>query len=144
MGSTLVGVLVAGNTLSWISVGDSPLYLDTDGRLERVNADHSMAPQLDALARSGAISAREAANHPSRHSLGEAVMGQPLSLIDEGSRALPAAGRLLVCSDGVQTLEDADIAAWASGSVERLIGAVLSVRDPHQDNVTVIKLERSR
>jgi protein phosphatase len=144
MGATLVGVLVKDGMLRWISVGDSPLYLVSGARIERVNADHSMAPQLDALVARGVISKRDAAVHPGRHTLREAVMGQPLTLIDQGSRALPAGARLLVCSDGVQTLPDTDIAAWAAGSAEGLVGAVLAAREPHQDNVTVIKLERSK
>lgn len=144
MGATLVGVLVKGDVLHWISVGDSPLYLVSGGGIERVNADHSMAPQLDALVARGVISEREAAVHPARHTLREAVMGQPLTLIDEGRRSLPAGACLLLCSDGVETLADSDIAAWAARPAEKLVGAVLGARDPHQDNVTVIKLERSK
>src|SRR6185369_3080690 len=123
MGATLVGVLVKDGMLQWISVGDSPLYLVSGAGIERVNADHSMAPQLDSLVARGAISARDAAVHPARHTLREAVMGQPLTLIDQGRRALPAGARLLICSDGIQTLADTDIATWAAGSAERLVGA---------------------
>jgi protein phosphatase len=144
MGATLVGVLVKGDLLRWISVGDSPLYLVSGTAIERVNADHSMAPQLDALVARGVISEREAAAHPARHTLREAVMGQPLTLIDEGRRSLPAGACLVLCSDGVETLANSDIAAWAAKSAEKLVGAVLAARDPHQDNVTVIKLERSK
>jgi protein phosphatase len=143
MGATLVGVLVKAETLHWISVGDSPLYMVSGSGIERVNADHSMAPQLDALVARGMMSARDAAAHPSRHTLREAVMGQRLTLIDQGRKSLPPGARLLVCSDGVQSLTDSDIAAWSARSAEQLVGAVLSMRDPHQDNVTVIKLERS-
>jgi len=49
MGSTLVAVIVAGDDVRWISVGDSPFYMVSGGKLERLNADHSMAPQIDAL-----------------------------------------------------------------------------------------------
>ena len=142
MGSTLVIVLVAGDEARWISVGDSPLYLVVDGAIERLNADHSMAPQIDALVARGLLRARQAANHPGRHTLREAVMGQPLTLIDEGSRRLAPGARLLLCSDGVQSLDDAGIAARAGGAVQALIEAVLALRAPHQDNVTVIRLER--
>jgi PPM family protein phosphatase len=69
-------------------------------------------------------------------------MGQPLSLIDEGTRRLPADARLLLCSDGVQSLGDADIASQSAKPVQVLISAVLAVGSPYQDNVTVIKLER--
>ena len=57
-------------------------------------------------------------------------------------RRLDAGARLLLCSDGVQSLDEASIAAGAGGAVRALIEAVLAVGEPHQDNVTVIKLER--
>ncbi|MFI5003093.1 MAG: PP2C family protein-serine/threonine phosphatase [Reyranellales bacterium] len=142
MGSTLVAAIVKDDEVRWISVGDSPFYLMTAGRLERLNADHSMAPQIDALAERGVITSEEAAGHPGRHTLREAVMGEPLTLIDEGSRRLGAAAKLLLCSDGVETLPHDRIAAAAAGPTARLIETVLAAAHPHQDNVTVIKLER--
>jgi serine/threonine protein phosphatase PrpC len=142
MGSTLVAVLVAGDEVRWISVGDSPFYMVSAGKLERLNADHSMAPQIDALVARGVITAEEGADHPGRHTLREAVMGQPLTLVDEGTRRLPSDARLLLCSDGVHSLSDADIASQSAKPVQALISAVLAVGSSHQDNVTVIKLER--
>jgi PPM family protein phosphatase len=142
MGSTVVAAIVEGEEVRWISVGDSPFYLLTGGSLERLNADHSMAPQIDELLARGVISAEEAANHPGRHTLREAVMGETLTLIDEGRRHLEPAARLLLCSDGVHSLSDAAIAAQATQPVRGLIAAVLAVGSPHQDNVTVVKLER--
>jgi len=142
MGSTLVGAVVTDDEVRWISVGDSPFYLATAGALERLNADHSMVPQIDALVERGIITAEDAARHPGRHTLREAVMGQPLTLIDEGRRALAAGDRLLVCSDGIETLDRAGIVRAAAGPVQALIDAVLAVGAPAQDNVTVIKLER--
>jgi serine/threonine protein phosphatase PrpC len=89
MGSTLVAAIVGGDEVRWISVGDSPFYMVSAGKLERLNADHSMAPQIDALVARGVITAEEGAEHPGRHTLREAVMGQPLALIDEGKRSCP-------------------------------------------------------
>jgi len=71
------------------------------------------------------------------------VVGQSLELIDEGTRRLPPNARLLLCSDGVLSLGDADIVSQSANPVSSLISAVLAVRNPHQDNVTVIKLERT-
>ena len=142
MGATLVAAVVGAAEIRWISVGDSPLFLVTGGRLERLNADHSMVPQIEALVARGIISAEEAAQHPGRHTLREAVMGQPLTLIDEGRRALGAGDQLLVCSDGILTLDEADVVRAANQPVQSLIDAVLAVREPRQDNVTVIKLEQ--
>jgi PPM family protein phosphatase len=142
MGATAVGALVKDDEVRWISVGDSPFYLAVDGKLQRLNADHSFAPQIDAMVERGMITAEEAANHPGRHTLREAVMGEPLTLIDEGSAKLPAGAALLLCSDGVESLPHDKIAAGARQSVGDLLAAVLAVGKPHQDNVTIIKMER--
>lgn len=144
MGSTLVAVLVKDNDLSWISVGDSPLYLLSQRGLARLNADHSMAPQIDKLVAQGVMTAEEAANHPGRHTLRDAVMGERLTLIDEGHCLLEAGDRVLLCSDGIHSLTDERIADIATGPLDRLIKAVLVMAKPHQDNVTVVKLERMK
>ena len=49
MGATLVAAQVRGDEVRWVSVGDSPFFMVSAGKLERLNADHSMAPQIDAL-----------------------------------------------------------------------------------------------
>ena len=144
MGATLVAAQVRGDEVRWISVGDSPFFLVSAGQLERLNADHSMAPQIDALVKRGVLTADEAEHHPGRHTLREAVMGQPLNLIDKGSRKLGPDVKLLLCSDGVQSLSEAQIAAGAVKAADGLIKAVLAAAKEHQDNVTVIKLERAR
>lgn len=144
MGATLVAATVRGDEVRWISVGDSPFYMVSAGVLERLNADHSMAPQIDALVKRGMLTAEEAEHHPGRHTLREAVMGQPLTLIDKGSRRLGPDVKLLLCSDGVQSLTDAQIAAGAIKPAGGLVEAVLAAKKDHQDNVTVIKLERAR
>ena len=142
MGSTVVAAIVSSDEVRWISVGDSPFFLASAGKLERLNADHSMAPQIDALLAKRMITAEEAANHPGRHTLREAVMGDPLTLIDQGSRRLGAGAVLLLCSDGVQSLPEDAIAAKAAQPVLQLIKQVLAADAPHQDNVTIVKLER--
>jgi serine/threonine protein phosphatase PrpC len=144
MGATLLAAQVRGDEVRWISVGDSPFFLVSAGRIERLNADHSMAPQIDEMARRGLLTEDEAHHHPARHTLREAVMGEPLTLIDKGSRRLGPDAKLLLCSDGVQTLSDQEIEASALKPVRGLIEAVLAARAEHQDNVTVVKLERQR
>jgi serine/threonine protein phosphatase PrpC len=125
-------------------VGDSPFFLVAAGQLERLNADHSMAPQIDALVKRGMLTAEEAEHHPGRHTLREAVMGEPLTLVDKGSRRLGPDAKLLLCSDGIQSLSEAEIAANAIKTATALIETVLTAAKEHQDNITVIKMERDR
>jgi serine/threonine protein phosphatase PrpC len=144
MGATLVAVQVRGDEVRWISVGDSPFFLVSDGRIERLNADHSMVPQIEEMVKRGLLTEEEGARHPARHTLREAVMGEPLSLIDKGSRRLGADAKLLLCSDGVQTLSEQQIEAVALKPARSLVEAVLAAASEHQDNVTIVKLERER
>lgn len=144
MGATLVAVQVSGDEVRWISVGDSPLFLVSAGHLERLNADHSMAPQIEEMVKRGMLTEEEAVHHPARHTLREAVMGDPLTLIDKGSRRLGPDAKLLLCSDGVQTLNERQIEAHAMKPPRGLIEAVLAAADAHQDNVTIVKLEREQ
>jgi protein phosphatase len=142
MGSTLLAARLKGDEIDWISVGDSPLYLVFANEVERLNADHSMAPQIDALVGRGVMTAEEAAAHPGRHTLREAVMGETLQLIDEGRRSLVPGSTVLLCSDGVESLPRERIAAAANLPVSGLVDAVLAMNRAHQDNVTIVKLDQ--
>ncbi len=148
MGSTLVAAVVSSEGLNWISVGDSPLWLFREGQLERLNADHSMAPVLADLVATGRMTAEEAARDPSRHSLRSAVMGDDIHLIDVSSQpvAVEQGNRLLLASDGLMTLSDQEIEAILKktqdapleDSAAALIQAVEDAEQPHQDNTTVL------
>ena len=148
MGSTLVAAVVSREGLNWISVGDSPLWLFREGQLERLNADHSMAPVLADLVATGRMTEEEAAQDPSRHSLRSAVMGDDIAMIDVSSQpvAVQQGDRLLLASDGLMTLSDREIAdilvqtqdAPLEDSVAALIQAVEAAKHPHQDNTTVL------
>ena len=148
MGSTLVAAVVSSEGLNWISVGDSPLWLFRDGQLERLNADHSMAPVLADLVATGRMTAEEADRDPRRHSLRSAVMGDDIHLVDVSSQpvAVKKGDRLLLASDGLMTLSDQEIAeilkktqgAPLEDSAEALIQAVEAAESPHQDNTTVL------
>ena len=148
MGSTVIAAVVSQHGLDWISVGDSPLWLFRDGKLRRLNADHSMAPVLANLVAVGRMTEEEAATDPKRHALRSAVMGDEIHMIDVSSQpvAIRKSDRLLLASDGLMTLEDEEIAgilqnmqdAPLSEVADALIHAVEEVGHPNQDNATVL------
>ena len=148
MGSTVVAAVVSQHGLDWISVGDSPLWLFRDGKLRRLNADHSMAPVLANLVAVGRMTEEEAATDSKRHALRSAVMGDEIYLIDVSSQpvAIRKSDCLLLASDGLMTLEEVEIAgilqdmqdATLSEGVEVLIHAVEKAGKPNQDNTTVL------
>lgn len=150
MGCTLVVCVVTEDeTAHWISVGDSPLWrLPVDdeggaGGMERLNADHSMRPIVEDLVRLGRMTPDEAAKGGANQ-LRSAVTGEELTLVDAGSVRLGVGDRVLLASDGLETLRDEEIARLSSGRrtspeiVSDLLGAVEAKGSPSQDNATVV------
>jgi serine/threonine protein phosphatase PrpC len=147
MGTTLVGLVISNNSAHWISVGDSPLFLFRDGKLERLNADHSLAPMLDERVLKGELTAEDAAVHPDRHVLQSACMGQPLTMVDVRMEPfeLKSGDIVISASDGIFTLEHEQLQEMlvfgknssAGKIVEAIILAIRCVDQYKQDNVTV-------
>lgn len=149
MGCTVVAAFYDGRSLAWLSVGDSPMWLFTGGRLTRLNADHSMGPVLDRLAEIGELTPEEARSDGKRNMLRSAVMGGKVEFVDGARRScrLGPGDYLLLASDGLQTVADHDLEQWlhvTKGGVEAAADALLSaVQDaaaPGQDNVTFLLL----
>jgi len=148
MGSTLIGAVFGSDGVQWVSVGDSPLMLFRRGEIAFLNEDHSLAPELDRLAETGSMSAEQAKNDPRRHMLRSAITGDEIELVDVSRTPLKleTGDYIILASDGVQTLEPHEIervvAAYGSDGAravcDALIRAVEAVRDPHQDNATVL------
>lgn len=152
MGATLVVPALVENRLWWISVGDSPLYLFRGGKLTQLNEDHSMAPQIDFMVKSGLMDPEVAANHPDRNCLISVLMGTRIPKIDCPARPYDLqAGDIVLCaSDGVQFLTNAQIEkvlnkyrkSRSTEIAERLLEELVKLDDPDQDNIsfTVIKV----
>jgi len=152
MGSTLVSIVIRENRLFWISIGDSPLYLLRNGKLEQLNEDHSMAPQIDFMVESGMIDAEVGKNHPDRNCLTSVLMGEAVAKIDcpKTPYELKIGDIVLVSSDGLQFLENKKIQEILATNAKRpsseissrLLMAIHKLADPDQDNVSfsVIKV----
>ncbi|WP_298850175.1 protein phosphatase 2C domain-containing protein [uncultured Ruegeria sp.] len=154
MGSTMLGVLLLGQRVYWISIGDSPLYLFRDGELTQVNEDHSMAPVIDAKVASGEITEAEARDMDSNQ-LTSVVMGGAIPKVDcpEDPLIVSPSDVLILGSDGLQYISDAEIQSilrdhqqgLAQDIAEAVQRAVQSKGDPDQDNlsIAVAKLTRT-
>jgi len=156
MGATLVATVLVENRLFWMSVGDSPLYLLRGGKLQQLNEDHSLAPQIDFMVEQGLITADDAKVHPDRNCLTSVIMGTniPRSDCPVGSFELQMGDVLVVSSDGLQYLGDASIQKVLQRYRRRksaeiaghLLEAINTLADPDQDNVSfsVIKLNHMK
>jgi PPM family protein phosphatase len=152
MGATLVVPALVENRLWWISIGDSPLFLFRGGKLSQLNEDHSMAPQIDFMVKSGLMDPAVAANHPDRNCLISVLMGTRIPKIDCPTRPYELqAGDIIVCaSDGLQFLTNAQIEkvlhkyrkSRSTEIAERLLEELVRLDDPDQDNIsfTLIKV----
>lgn len=155
MGATLVATVVINRNLYWISIGDSPLFLFREGVLTQLNEDHSMAPQIDFMAKSGLIAAEEAACHPDRNTLTSVLFGDRIPKIDCPAEplGLEDGDLLIVASDGLQFLTDAQLtsllrqyrARTSAEIADILLDHVAKLEDPDLDNVTfsVVKFEKA-
>jgi serine/threonine protein phosphatase PrpC len=158
MGATLLAPVFVSSRLYWISIGDSPLLLFRKGVLRQLNEDHSMAPQIDFMIRSGLLSEEAGRNHPDRSCLTSVLGGEDIPRIDCPAEPfdLQHGDILIAASDGIQYLTFAEIEevlrAHSSKPARRIAGALLTVLeahgDPEQDNATftIVKVlsERSR
>jgi serine/threonine protein phosphatase PrpC len=147
-GCAFLAAAVDEGVLSWTSVGDCSLLLFRKGKLQRLNADHSMRPVLAEMIAAGRLSAKTAALDPRRHSLRSALTGQEIPLIDHSQAPLPlrSGDAVILASDGLETLSSQTVAkilrrqtgTGPARTVEGLLDALQSARASSQDNATLI------
>jgi PPM family protein phosphatase len=100
MGTTCTAAAIVQDSLYYVHVGDTRLYLIRDGQITRVTRDHSYVGRL---VESGMISPEEAENHPQRNILTAALGTNPDLIMDSPGRPEPLRPEdvLLICSDGL-------------------------------------------
>jgi serine/threonine protein phosphatase PrpC len=139
MGTTLTAVIFSGDRAALAHVGDSRAYLLRAGRLNQLTKDDTY---VQMLVDQGLIRPEEAAGHPRRAVVTQALQGEPVSpsyIIVE-----PYEGdRWLLCSDGLTTVVpteriEAEMLAQSDpqSCAERLLELALQGGGP--DNITVI------
>jgi|TARA_B110000908_G_C10237219_1_gene444040 serine/threonine protein phosphatase PrpC len=147
MGTTLLAIVVAEQSLHRVSVGDSPLYLYREGALTQINEDHSMMPLLIEQVKNGELNEQDISSHPDRNVLRAAMTGEELELVDCPLEAIPLlpGDIVIVASDGIQTLDEAAIKMRldrhknlsAEGITKKLLKAVVTEANPKQDNTSI-------
>ena len=139
MGTTLTAVIFSGDRAALAHVGDSRAYLLRAGRLNQLTKDDTY---VQMLVDQGLIRPEEAAGHPRRAVVTQALQGEPVSpsyVIVE-----PEPGdRWLLCSDGLTTVVGADRieselldSPDPQSAADRLLDLALQGGGP--DNITVI------
>mgnify|MGYP000243361138 FL=1 len=139
MGTTLTALLFRDNHIALLHVGDSRCYRLRGSSLEQLSNDHTV---IQELLDQGAISEAEAAEHPQRSMLTQALRGDgdvtPVLQVYEVKKG----DRFLLCSDGLSgVLTEKEIKIGLKKSdkdeaVKFLVDATYVNGAP--DNVTVL------
>lgn len=147
MGTTIAAARVHGNHFEVAWVGDSRVYLWSNGRLAQLTQDHSYVQEL---IRQGTITLDQARSHPHRNVVTQALgVTDPDNLnVETLSGELAPGMQLLLCSDGLtEEVEDHNIARLlarggisAQECVDELVAAALD--GGGSDNVTVVLVRR--
>jgi len=137
IGSTVVVLLLRGNQMAVLWVGDSRIYRLRGNHLEQLTRDHS---HVQDLVEQGLLTAQDAQHHPMANVITRAVGSADTLEIDCSSSAVLAGDVFLLCSDGLnKVISDAEIQRVLSSrnsqkSVRALIHSALL--NGANDNVT--------
>jgi PPM family protein phosphatase len=108
MGTTLVVAMVVGQKVHIVNIGDSRAYAISAQGIRQITHDHSF---VQALLDNGAISKEDAANHPYRNILLQALGTKETVKSDMFHETLGEGESLLLCSDGLwEMLSETEIA----------------------------------
>jgi protein phosphatase len=143
MATTASALLMAGAGAVVAHVGDSRVYLQRGGKLQRVTRDHSW---VEEQVRAGTLTATAARQHPWRNVVTRALSGGDDPEVDVYDVELQPHDRLLLCSDGLfGVVPDDRIETLLGGPgdlpsvCETLIAAANEGGGP--DNITVLVLQ---
>jgi len=97
MGTTVTAILLSGDRVAALNVGDSRCYLVRDGALTQITKDDTY---VQALVDQGVLTPDDARRHPQRALVTQAVQGGPFR---PAGRMIPVeiGDRFLLCSDGL-------------------------------------------
>ena len=143
MATTVAAVLVDGDVANIAHVGDSRIYLWSDGALQQLTSDHSW---VNEQIQNGVISAEQARNHPLRNVVTRALGGRSELMVDVQARRVRPGELLLLCSDGLTTMvSDAEIQrilGAAGGDLALAAQGLVDAANEHggEDNITVVLL----
>jgi protein phosphatase len=98
MGTTVVAALVAGPRVTFVSVGDSRLYLVGARELQQVSRDDSF---MGLLSKEAGLDAKALEKHPLRHVLTNVVGARPDLELSGDEFELQDGQAIMLCSDGL-------------------------------------------
>ena len=105
MGTTMTAALLRQDRIYIVHVGDSRAYLFNKEHIQQLTTDHSLVAEL---VRDGQISEEEAAQHPQRHVITRSLGQDLLVALDEAEISWAKGDYLLLCTDGLYNMLQAE------------------------------------
>jgi serine/threonine protein phosphatase PrpC len=146
MGSTLIMALVADHHAHIVNVGDSRAYHLNAERIEQISVDHSLVERLIQI---GQITREEARTHEKKNVV-YSIIGEKRKL-EIGYYHVPLApgDRLLLCSDGLNTMiPDEELLAVSKSYPEPAKASQMMIEAAKQagglDNITAILIQMNK
>lgn len=139
IGSTVVGLVIAGGQYRCFWAGDSRAYRVRGGEIAQLSRDHSL---VQSLVDAGMLEPAQAVDHPNASVITRAVGVAEELKIELASGDAQPGDRFLLASDGLtRVVDDQELAAVLASSgpeeaADQLVETVLARGAP--DNVTLI------
>jgi len=143
MGTTVVAALVAGETMTLCSAGDSRCYLIRGDTVEQLTRDDSW---VSAALGEGILNSDDVERHPLRNVITKAVGARDSIDLDVIEHTLQPGDTALLCSDGLHGMIGdealARLVAPMPESLEAAAGQLIDAANEAggRDNVTVVLL----
>jgi len=144
IGSTVVGLAMAGNRYTCFWAGDSRAYLLRAGQVSQLSRDHSL---VQSLMDAGMLSPAEAVDHPNANIITRAVGVAPDLQVETVGGEILVGDQFVLASDGVTRLiDDQELAEeLGTGTMEeaadRLIEMVLARGAPDNATLVIVKVK---
>jgi PPM family protein phosphatase len=140
MGTTLTAAVVMEDKMTVAHVGDSSLFLYSNGRLTKVTNDHTLAERM---LQEGMIKKEALKTNQYNHILTRAVGVDPQVEIDIHQVEIKPGDWILLCSDGLTDLVTEEEIALHLSAAQNPQGAVrtlvdLALAQGGHDNITIV------
>ena len=143
MGTTCTLILVDGSRIHIGHVGDSRAYLLRDGELSQLTEDHTLVGRM---VKEGRLQPEEAERHPQRNIITRTLGVDPEVQVDTMSLEMTEGDRVLICSDGLNSMLDGSAIQDAlANETDPQVAADRLVDEANaaggEDNVTVVIID---
>ncbi len=141
MGTTVVAVLIIGNTAYFTHAGDSRAYSLSNGEFTQITRDHSI---VQSMIENGKLTPDEARFHPRKNVITRALGVEETITPELNVYDLCEGDKLLLCTDGLTNFVDSDtIVSVLESDAEPKAEALVDVANKNGggDNITAVVIE---